>query len=185
MKFLLACNIYLNKRRSKVEEKNMSYECALNFDQRKTFSGNYKPMRLWLWLVYKITENYYRSRLFSEFIQTQKRYTTSLDNIRYPNLKTTCHIKVKFFVWTKLLENLLQAKHFISVAAPLNNQITWSAHLFLKKELDDGNMNSSQWWIICFTDPEMDTDCKVKCEPLPCWLCPRKNQKCKSFVIIP
>ena len=104
---------------------------------------------------------------------------------RYPNLKTTCHIKLKFFLWTKLLENLLQAKHFISVAAPLNNQITWSAHLFLKKELDDGNMNSSQWWIICFTDPEMDTDCKVKCEPLPCWLCPRKNQKCKSFVIIP
>ena len=37
----------------------------------------------------------------------------------YPNLKTTCHIKLKFFLWTKLLENLLLAKYLISVAAPL------------------------------------------------------------------
>ena len=29
----------------------------------------------------------------------------SLQNT-YPNLKTTCHIKLKFFLWTKLLENL-------------------------------------------------------------------------------
>ena len=33
----------LIKRRSKVQEKNMSYELALNFDQWKTFSENYKP----------------------------------------------------------------------------------------------------------------------------------------------
>ena len=71
----------LAKRRSKVQEKNMSCERALNFDQWKTFSENYKPMRVWLWLVYKFTENYYPSRLFSEFIQTQKRYPTSLDKI--------------------------------------------------------------------------------------------------------
>ena len=72
----------LIKRRSKVQEKNMSCERALNFDQWKTFSENYKPMRVWLWLVYKFTENYCRSWLFSEFIQTQKRYPTSLDKIR-------------------------------------------------------------------------------------------------------
>ena len=36
----------LIKRRSKVQEKNMSCERALNFDQRKTFSENYKPMRV-------------------------------------------------------------------------------------------------------------------------------------------
>ena len=35
----------------------------------------------------------------------------------YPNLKTTCHIKLKFFLWTKLLENLLLAKY---LTAPLN-----------------------------------------------------------------
>ena len=36
----------------------------------------------------------------------------------YPNLKTTCHIKLKFFLWTKLIENLLLAKYLISVTAP-------------------------------------------------------------------
>ena len=34
----------LIKRRSKVQEKNMSCKRALNFDQWKTFSKNYKPM---------------------------------------------------------------------------------------------------------------------------------------------
>ena len=37
----------------------------------------------------------------------------------YPNLKTTCHIKLIFFLCTKLLDNLLLAKYLISVAAPL------------------------------------------------------------------
>ena len=36
----------LIKRRSKVQEKNLSYEPDLYFDQRKTFSKNYKPMRV-------------------------------------------------------------------------------------------------------------------------------------------
>ena len=71
-----------NKRRSKVQEKNISCERALNFDQWETFSKNYKPMRVWLWLVYKFFENYCRLRLFSEFIQIQKRYSTSLDKAR-------------------------------------------------------------------------------------------------------
>ena len=38
--------IKLIKRKSKTQEKNMSCEHTLNFDQRKTFSGNYKPMRV-------------------------------------------------------------------------------------------------------------------------------------------
>ena len=57
----------LIKRRSKIQEKNMmSCKRALNFDQWKTFSK--KPMRVWLWLVYKFTENYCCLWLFSEFI---------------------------------------------------------------------------------------------------------------------
>ena len=56
------------KRRSKVQEKNISCERPLNFDQPKTFSENYEPMRVWLWLVYKFTKNYCRSRFFSKFI---------------------------------------------------------------------------------------------------------------------
>ena len=40
----------LIKRGSKFKKK-LSCECALNFDQGKTFSEHYKPMRVWLWLV--------------------------------------------------------------------------------------------------------------------------------------
>ena len=44
---------------------------------------------------------------------------------RYPNLKTTCHIKVKFLLWTKRIENLLLAKYIISVTAPLMFRTDW------------------------------------------------------------
>ena len=71
----------LIKRRSKFQEKNMSCERVLNFHQWKTFSENCQPMRVCLWFVYKFTENFCHSRLFSEFIQTQKRYPTSLDKL--------------------------------------------------------------------------------------------------------
>ena len=59
----------------------MSCERALNSDQWKTFSENYKPIRVSLWLVYKFTDNNCRSQLFSEFIQTEKSYLTFLDKI--------------------------------------------------------------------------------------------------------
>ena len=39
-------------------------------------------MGVGLWLVYTFTENCQIYRLFSEFIQTQKGYPTSLDKIR-------------------------------------------------------------------------------------------------------
>ena len=77
-----AKHLELIKRRSKVQEKNLSCKRALNFDQSKTFSENCKPMRVWLWLVYKFTKNCLIYRLFSKFIQTKKRYPTSLDKIR-------------------------------------------------------------------------------------------------------
>ena len=54
----------------------MSCERALNFDQSKAFSRNFKPMRVCIWLVYKFIENNCRLQL-SEFIQTQKWYPTS------------------------------------------------------------------------------------------------------------
>ena len=76
--FIFTYNISLNKRRSKVQEKNMSCERALNVDQWKTIS----QWKFDYGFFTKFTENYCRSRLFSEFIQTQKRYPTSLDQIR-------------------------------------------------------------------------------------------------------
>ena len=80
----------LIKRRSKVQEKNISCERGLSFDQWKTFSAKYKAMRVWLWLVYKFIENYCHMQLFFEFIETQKKYSTPLDKIRIP----TCHVLV-------------------------------------------------------------------------------------------
>ena len=40
---------------------------------------------------------------------------------RYPNLKSTCHIRLKFFLQTKLQENLVLAKYLTSVTATLSN----------------------------------------------------------------
>ena len=37
----------------------------------------------------------------------------------YPNLKTTGHIKLKYFLWTILLERLLLAKYVTSVVVTL------------------------------------------------------------------
>ena len=37
-----------------------------------------------------------------------------------PNWKTTCHIKLKFFLRTKLLEKLLLAKYLIFATAALS-----------------------------------------------------------------
>ena len=47
----------------------------------------------------------------------------------YPNLKITCHIKLKFFLWTKLLENLLIAKYLISLTASLKG---WGVQLDIR-----------------------------------------------------
>ena len=67
-------------------------QLVLNCDLWKTFS----PVRVILWLVYKVTENNCCLSLFFEFIQAQKRYPTFFDKI-----------------------NFLPAKYPISVAAAL------------------------------------------------------------------
>ena len=41
---------------------------------------------------------------------------------KYPSLKTASHIKLIFFLWAKLLENLFLAKNLISVAAHLTKK---------------------------------------------------------------
>ena len=57
-------------------------ERALTFDQWKAFSENYKPIRVWLWLVYQRIDNFCRLQLFSKLVPTQKRYPISLDKMR-------------------------------------------------------------------------------------------------------
>ena len=59
----------------------MFCERPVNFDLRKTFSQNCKPIRVWLRLVYKITEINCRSRLFAELIQAKTRYLPFLKRL--------------------------------------------------------------------------------------------------------
>ena len=37
----------------------------------------------------------------------------------YPNSKSNCHMKLKFFLWTKLLENLLHCAFNVSISSRL------------------------------------------------------------------
>ena len=122
---LQTINIYTRVDKKKINSSRKEYVIGTCFfDQWKTFSKNHQPMRAWLWLVYKFTENYCHLRPFYEFIQTPKRDSSSLEKIGiltcHTKLKcTTCHIKLIYFLWPKLLGSLLLAKYFISVAATL------------------------------------------------------------------
>ena len=71
-------------KESEVQEKNMPCDGTLNFDQWIHIP---KTINQWefdygLWLVYKFTDSFCCLRFFSEFIQSQKRYPTSLGKIR-------------------------------------------------------------------------------------------------------
>ena len=109
----------LIKRRSKVQGKNTSCERPLNFDQLKRFCENYKPIRVWIWLVYKFTENDCHLWSFSEFIQTRKMYPTYLDKIIVLTWKLLVISSQNFPCELNLPMNLLTAKYLISVAAAL------------------------------------------------------------------
>ena len=47
---------------------------------------------------------------------------------RYPNLKTTCHTKLEFFLWFELLLSLLLAKCLIYIVATL---MDFALHVFV------------------------------------------------------
>ena len=79
-----------------------------DFDQWKTFSENHKPIRVWLWLVYKFTENNCHSRLFSKSIQTQKEYFASLNKISL--LENYFSYQAKIFLGNKTPRELTSSK---------------------------------------------------------------------------
>ena len=86
----------LIKKRSKFQEKNMSCERTLNFDQWKTFS---KRVSQWEF-DYGLFTNLPRiivARDFSRVHSKSKEVSYLSWQNTYPNLKTTCHIKLKFF----------------------------------------------------------------------------------------
>ena len=57
-----------------------------------------------------------------------RRGILPLDKISILTLKTTCHIKLKIFLWIKLLEKLLIVEYLISVAATLSTNPTKSSN---------------------------------------------------------
>ena len=83
------------------------------------FSKTASQWRVWLWFVCKFTKNYCHLRLFSEFIQNSEMVSYFSWKNTYSNLKTTCHIKLKYFLWTKPLQNLSLAKYLMLVTATL------------------------------------------------------------------
>ena len=91
----------LFKRRSKVQEKNMSCERALDFDQWKTVNESviFACLQIYRELLSLVT--------FLRVHSNSKEVSYLSWQNTYPNLKTACHIKLKFFFWTQLLENLL------------------------------------------------------------------------------
>ena len=91
------------KRRSKVYQKNMSRQKTLKSNQSILFSQNYMQTRLLLWLADNITESSCIFQLFTVFIQTPPG-TFPTQN-EYSNLKTTYHVNLKIFRWTKFLKN--------------------------------------------------------------------------------
>ena len=82
----------------------MSRESALNFDQGKTSSENFKPIGVCLWLVYRIVKDQgvIALQLFTKLIQTKKRYPTLTG---YFHSKTTSHTKQNILLGIKLLKN--------------------------------------------------------------------------------
>ena len=114
----LQTHLKLIKRRSKVQEKNSHVNVLWILTNESIFRKLYandslimaclQIYRELLWLV-----TFLRVYLNSKEISYLPWQNT------YPNLKTTCHIKLKFFLRTKVIENLLLAKYLISVTVPL------------------------------------------------------------------
>ena len=110
------------QRWSIVYQKNLTKERSLNFHQWKTFSKKYKWNCRWN---------------FSDFIQTQKRYSTLWQN-NYSNLNRTYHMKAKYFLWTQLQEFTeklnyafwLFLLHFCFTSYILNSLHNWSKNMF-------------------------------------------------------
>ena len=63
-------SIRVNQKNIRSSSKEYVTRAALNFDNWKTFSENYEPIRAWLWLIKKLAENYCHLGLFIKSSQT-------------------------------------------------------------------------------------------------------------------
>ena len=110
------------------------------WDNQKKLKCSRKECVMWPWFKFWPMKNIFRKLLTNESLtmaslQIYRKLLSLATFLRvhsnseeasylswqntYPNLETTCHIKLKFFLWTKLLADLLLSKYIISVAVPL------------------------------------------------------------------
>ena len=99
-------------------EKNMSCGRALNFDQWKHFPKTISQWNL-IMACLQIHQELLSLATFLQVHSNSKEVSYLSWQNTDPNLKTTCHMKLKYFLWTTFLENLLLAKYLISVTVPL------------------------------------------------------------------
>ena len=116
-----------------------------------------KTISQWESFIMACLQIYWELLLLTTFLQvhsnSKKVSYLSLQNT-YLNLKTTCHIKLKFLLWTKLPERLLLVKYLISVAATLISLWRRPACQALLKILDVSEKRPHfSWWstILLFT----------------------------------
>ena len=128
-KFVFTYNtslVWWNKRRSKVQEKNMSCEHTLNFDQWKTINQWEFDYGLFTNLPRIIVARCFSPSSFKlrrGILPPLTKYVSQLEN--YSSYQA------------ELLENLLLAKYLISVSAPLKykliNNYCWSQNQNIKR----------------------------------------------------
>ena len=107
----------------------MSYERALNFDQWKTFSKNCGLIMACL----QIYREFLSSATFLHVHSNSKEVSYLSWQNAYPNLKTTCHMKLNFFLWFKVPEYLHLVKYLISVTVALNCLVVKSTETIQKR----------------------------------------------------
>ena len=122
----------------------MSHERVLNFDQWKKFSKNYEPITVWLWLVYKITENNCRSPIS---FKLKRGILPPLTN-KYSNWKTTCHTKSTISLWTKLLANKLLVKYLKSIPVVSKKEVVEYSWNQLKQRCIKNPVEHLQWQLL-------------------------------------
>ena len=109
----------VNQQKIKSSRKEYVMSTSFKFCP-KTFSENYKPMGVWFLACLQVYRELLSLVTFLRVHSNSEKVSYLSWQNAYPNLKTSCYIKLKSLLRTKLLENLLVPKYLISVAASLN-----------------------------------------------------------------
>ena len=111
IKLVVTYNISLVWWETPKEDQSSRKEYAMwmcfKFWPIKNIFRKLKPMRVWLWLVYQIYRELFSLATFLRVHSNSEEISYLSWQNTYPKSKTTSHIQLKCFLWTKLLENLL------------------------------------------------------------------------------